>query len=148
MHDAQAAGRLYTAHATAFNGREGRVTTDDAALDLVLVRPKEMGGPGGQGTNPEQLFACGYSACFGATLQALSRARKLPLAQNEVVAHIGLVRRDEGRFVLSADLEVTLAGLSQEDAESLVQAAHETCPYSISIKATVDVGISLKVVEA
>jgi len=139
---------LYKAHATAYNGREGRVTTDDAALDLMLVRPKEMGGAGGPGTNPEQLFAAGYSACFGATLQALARPRKLTLARNEVVAHIGLVRRDEGGFVLSADLEVTLAGISQEDAESLVQAAHETCPYSNSIKDTVEVGISLKVVEA
>lgn len=138
---------LYMAHATAYNGREGRVATDDTAIDLMLVRPKEMGGPGVGGTNPEQLFACGYAACFGATLQAVARGRKLTLARNEVSAHIGLVKRSEGGFVLSAKLDVILSGISQADAESLVEAAHETCPYSNSIKATVPVEIGLTVVD-
>lgn len=134
---------LYLAHATAYNGREGRVATDDGAVDLMLVRPKEMGGPGGAGTNPEQLFACGYAACFGATLQAIARARKLTLGRNEVSAHIGLVKRPEGGFVLSAKLDVTLSGISDVDGASLVDAAHNTCPYSNSIKATVQVEIGL-----
>lgn len=136
---------LYTAHATAYGGREGRVATDDGALDLVLTRPRQLGGAEGTGTNPEQLFACGYSACFGATLQALARARKIVLARNEVAAHIGLVRRAEGGFILSASLDVTLAGLAREDAEALVEAAHETCPYSNTIKTVIPVAISLTV---
>lgn len=138
---------LYMARATAYNGREGRVATDDGALDLALVRPREMGGPGGAGTNPEQLFACGYAACFGATLQALARGRKLTLSRNDVSADIGLVKRPEGGFVLSAKLDVVLSGISRADAASLVEAAHETCPYSNSIKATVPVEIGLTVAD-
>lgn len=138
---------LYMAHATAYNGREGRVATNDGALDLNLVRPKEMGGPGGDGTNPEQLFACGYAACFGATLNVLARGRKLTLTRNEVTADIGLVKRPEGGFVLSAKLEIVLSGVSQEEAESLVADAHDTCPYSNSVKATVPVEIGFTVVD-
>jgi osmotically inducible protein OsmC len=132
---------LYTAHATASSGREGRAVTDDGALDVQLVRPREMGGPGVDGTNPEQLFAAGYAACFGATLQALSRPRKLTLTRNEVSAHIGLVKRAEGGFVLSAELDIVLSGLSPEEAANLVSEAHNVCPYSNSIKQTVGVVI-------
>lgn len=136
---------LYRTSATAFSGREGRVVTDDGALDVNLVRPREMGGPGTGGTNPEQLFAAGYSACFGATLQALSRARKLVLTRNEVTAHIGLVKRDTGGFVLSAELDIVLSGVSADEAASLVAEAHNVCPYSNSIKQTVDVAIRHRV---
>lgn len=137
---------LYTTQATAFNGRDGRVTTEDGAVDLALVRPPELGGKGEAGTNPEQLFACGYAACFGATLQALSRPRKLSPSRNEVKAEIGLVKRTEGGFILSAKLQVLLAGISRNEAEELVEEAHRTCPYSNSIRQTIDVEIETIVV--
>ncbi|OWT63939.1 organic hydroperoxide resistance protein [Candidimonas nitroreducens] len=132
---------LYTTRATAFNGREGRVATEDGALALQLSRPREMGGSGIPGTNPEQLFAAGYAGCFGATLQALARARKITLERNEVTAEVGLVKRDEGGFVLSATLDIILSAISHEDAAALVEEAHRVCPYSNSIKATIDVQI-------
>lgn len=132
---------LYTARATAFSGREGRVVTYDKALDVFLVRPKEMGGPGQAGTNPEQLFAAGYAACFGATLQVLARGKKLTLTRNEVIAHIGLNKRTEGGYILSAELDIVLGGVTPGEAAALVDEAHNVCPYSNSIKQTLDVAI-------
>lgn len=132
---------LYTAVAKATGGRSGRATTPDGALDLALVRPKELGGTGQGGTNPEQLFACGYAACFGATLDALARQRKLSLTRNDVAAHIGLAKREAGGFILTARLEVTLEGVDRDTAEELAATAHEVCPYSNSIKASVPVEV-------
>lgn len=139
---------IYTATATATGGRGGSAKTDDGALEVDLVRPKELGGPGtGTGTNPEQLFACGYGACFASTLEAIAKKRKLTLTRNEVTAHIGLCARDEGGFVLSAKLDVLLGGVDRATADDLVTSAHTICPYSNAISATVPVAFSIAVAE-
>lgn len=135
---------LYTAVGTATGGRGGRARSSDGEVDLALVRPKELGGTGVGGTNPEQLFACGYAACFGSTLEAVARQRKIQLAGNEVTASIGLRKRDEGGFILTAHLDVWLEGIDPEIADELVQAAHEICPYSNSIRASVAVETSIR----
>lgn len=135
---------IYTATATATGGRSGHARTDDGALDVMLVRPKEMGGPGKGGTNPEQLFACGYGACFASTIDFLARQQKLALSRNEVTARIGLAQRPQGGFGLTAVLEIHLEGVDAETATRLVAEAHTICPYSNSIAGNVDVEFRLK----
>lgn len=138
---------IYTATATASGGRNGTACTDDGALQVKLVRPRELGGDGAAGTNPEQLFACGYGACFASTLDVVARTRKLTLTRNEVTAHIGLCQREEGGYVLSAKLDILLGGVDGAVAEDLVREAHVICPYSNSISATVPVELAIGISE-
>lgn len=123
---------LYTTSATATGGRTGRASIDDGTLSLPLVTPRELGGPGGEGTNPEQLFACGYAACFLSTLRFVAGRRKLTLADNiEVQAVVGIgSRADGGGFGLQVGLTVTIPGMNQKTATELVDEAHIVCPYS------------------
>src|SRR5205814_1208008 len=119
---------LYTAHATASAGRNGKVKTDDGAIDLTVVPPKELGGPGG-GTNPEQLFAAGYSACFGSALGVVARRMKLNPGAITVTAHVkfGAVGPAYG---LAVELVADIQGVAPDQAQALLEAAHQVCPYS------------------
>jgi len=134
---------IYKTRATSVGGRAGKAETDDGQLKVSLVRPKELGGAGVGGTNPEQLFACGYSACFASTLEHIARAKKVTLESVSVDAEIGLGPRDEGGFGLSAALTVKLPGVNSQTAMELVEAAHQTCPYSNAIRGNVDVSLAI-----
>ena len=130
---------LYTAHATAFGGREGRVATDDGLLEVNVVPPKGLGGKGGA-TNPEQLFAAGYSACFGSALAHVARAQKIATGPVEITAHVSIGPVGAG-FGLAVELEAKLPELPREQAEALVAAAHQVCPYSNATRGNIPVTI-------
>jgi osmotically inducible protein OsmC len=130
---------LYRATATATGGRDGRATTADGHLDLPLSTPRELGGAGGAGTNPEQLFACGYSACFLSAMKFLAARDKLVLpADASVRATVGIGPIPAG-FGIEVDLEVSLPGMARDAAEALVHRAHGVCPYSNATRNNIDV---------
>ena len=135
---------LYTAVATATGGRTGHAESSDGALAVNLAVPTEMGGSGAAGTNPEQLFAAGYAACFGSALDYLANQRKIETGAVSVKAEIGIGPNDTGSFSLSAALTVVVPALSQADAEALVHDAHQVCPYSNAVKSSLDVSLSVK----
>ena len=130
---------LYTAEATATGGREGRVRSADGALAAELAIPKELGGPGGQATNPEQLLAAGFAACFDNAIRLVARRRKLPVGQSSVTARVGIGPNDSGGFQLSIELHVRLPELDEEVAEQLAADAHRVCPFSNAVRGNVDV---------
>ncbi len=135
---------IYKTSATASGGRDGTVKSDDGSVDLSLVVPKEMGGPGGTGANPEKLFASGYSACFVGAMKAMSPKVGVSVPDDTTVtAHVGFGPRSEGGFGITADLEVSMPGVPREDAQKLVEAAHEVCPYSNATRGNLDVGLSV-----
>jgi lipoyl-dependent peroxiredoxin len=137
---------LYSTKVTATGGRHGSIRSDDGFLELQLALPRTLGGKGGA-TNPEQLFAGGYAACFENALLRASReaGRQLADSDVEVIAEIGLSRNEADVFVLSAALAVTIAGIDQSKAETLVHRAHEICPYSNAIRGNVDVAITVSI---
>ena len=133
----------YRTTATATGGRDGSARTDDGSLDVKLVVPKEMGGPGG-GNNPEQLFAAGYSACFLGAMKAVSAKEGVQVpADATVTAEVGIGPRSEGGFGITADLKISLPGVPEADARRLVDAAHQVCPYSNATRGNVDVGLTV-----
>ncbi len=131
----------YTTSATASGGgRDGRTELEDGSMALQLVVPKEMGGPGGDGANPEKLFALGYSACFLGAMRVASKETGIAVPEGSTVtATIGIGPRSEGGFGITAALDAYLPGLDEADAKKLVEATHNICPYSNAIKASVDV---------
>ena len=133
--------RLYTAVATATSGRDGRATTDDGVLDVVLAPPRAMGGSGG-GTNPEQLFAAGYAACFGSAATLVARKQKLDAGPIAVTAQVSLGPVGAA-FGLAVVLEVSVPGLPRDQAEALVKKAHEVCPYSNATRGNIEVEVRL-----
>lgn len=134
----------YTTKATATGGRDGSARSEDGVLDVKLSTPKELGGAGGDGTNPEQLFAAGYSACFIGALKAVGAGMKIKVpADVTVTATVGIGPRSEGGFGITADLQVSLPGMDREEAQELVDAAHQVCPYSNATRGNVDVGLTL-----
>lgn len=134
----------YRTKATATGGRDGRSKTEDGTLDVKLATPKELGGAGGEGNNPEQLFAAGYSACFLGAMKAVAGSQKLRVPpETTVTATVGIGPRSEGGFGITADLEISLPGLERADAERLVNAAHQVCPYSNATRNNVDVGLTV-----
>lgn len=134
----------YRTSATANGGRDGFARTDDGSLEVKLSTPKELGGAGGNGNNPEQLFAAGYAACFIGALKASAPSLKLRVPDDtSVTATVGIGPRSEGGFGLDIDLAVSLPGLEREDAQRLVDAAHEVCPYSNATRNNVDVRLSV-----
>jgi Ohr subfamily peroxiredoxin len=135
---------IYEAHATASGGRSGHVATDDGALNLQLSLPRAMGGSGGAGTNPEQLFACGYAACFENALIHIARQQKIKLEGTRVDASVGIGPNEQGGFALAVRLAVTVPGLPREQAQALVDQAHAVCPYSNAIRGNVDVRLELR----
>lgn len=133
---------LYTAIATATGGRQGRIRSSDGVLDQPLALPKELGGPGGAATNPEQLFAAGYAACFENALLRVARERKAPIRESSVTAHVGIGRGEDGFFRLVADLEVSVPGRDRAEVEEMVQIAHEeVCPYSRATRGNMEVNV-------
>jgi len=133
---------LYTAEALSTGqGREGRAQTSDGRLDLVLTAPKELGGSG-TGTNPEQLFAAGYSACFHSALNTVARARKIKVEDSSVGGRVNLHRDGEG-YKLSVELEVIIPGMEHEAAQELADAAHAVCPYSNATRGNIDVTVTV-----
>lgn len=130
----------YTAEASATGGRDGRARTSDGSLDVKLSTPKELGGGGGEGNNPEQLFAAGYSACFiGAMKAAAAQGGPKVPPDTQVTARVGIGPRSEGGFGLKVDLQVSLPGLDKAEAEKLVEKAHTICPYSNATRGNVEV---------
>ncbi len=137
---------VYTAVATATGeGRNGQTRTDDGLVDLDLAVPKEMGGPGG-GTNPEQLFAAGYAACFHGALKLVAGQQKVRFTDSAVTAEVGIGPNGTGGFGLEVTLHVELGGIDQVEGEKLVEAAHQVCPYSNATRGNIPV--SLEVVTA
>jgi len=130
---------LYTATASATGGRNGKVHSSDGVLDLEVKTPKELGGPGGEFTNPEQLFAAGYSACFDSALSLVARMAKITTGTTQVTAHVSIGKNESGGFGLAVALEVNVPGVDQATAEELVAKAHQVCPYSNSIRGNVEV---------
>ena len=134
---------LYTATASADAGRDGRARSDDGALDVALAAPREMGGDGAAGTNPEQLFAAGYAACFGSAVQAVARRRRLDPGAVRVTARVGIGPLAGGAFGLEVALRVALPDVDRETAESLLRDAHAVCPYSNATRGNVPVTLAL-----
>jgi osmotically inducible protein OsmC len=133
---------MYTAVATAENGRDGRVASDDGKLDVVVNPPKEMGGSGA-GTNPEQLFAAGYSACFQSALALVARQAKADITGSRVTAKVGLGKSSAGGFGLTVELAVSLPGVDAATAQTLADKAHEVCPYSNATRGNIVVDITV-----
>jgi lipoyl-dependent peroxiredoxin len=134
---------LYTAHATAIGGRNGSVKSDDATIDLPVTMPKGLGGAGEPGTNPEQLFAAGYAACFGSALALVARMQKVTTGPVHITAHVSIGKAGEG-FGLAVELEGHMPDLAHEQAEALMQAAHQVCPYSNATRGNIEVTLSVK----
>ncbi|HET6553988.1 MAG TPA: organic hydroperoxide resistance protein [Dyella sp.] len=135
---------LYTATATVTGGREGHAKSDDGVLDLQLVVPKGLGGPGGAGSNPEQLFAAGYAACFEGAVRFVARQKGVTLKDASVTAHVGIGPREPTGFGIAVKLDVSLPGIDRAVAQELVDIAHsDICPYSHATRGNVDVQITL-----
>ena len=134
--------RLYTATATATGGRDGKVVSDDGALDLTVVPPKALGGTGAAGTNPEQLFAAGYSACFGSALAHVARAQKITTGPVAITAKVTLGPVGQA-FGLAVDLTANIPELPREQAQALIEAAHQVCPYSNATRGNIEVTLTL-----
>ena len=134
---------LYTAHATSTGGREGSSRSSDGVLDVRLSTPKDMGGAGGPGTNPEQLFAAGYSACFIGAMKAVAAKQKVQLpADTSIAADVGIGPIPTG-FSIQVRLNISLPGMDRQAAEQLVQAAHQVCPYSNATRGNIDVALNI-----
>lgn len=129
---------IYTAQATAHGGRSGRIESSDDRLKMHLSVPSEMGGDGGVGTNPEQLFAAGYAACFQGALGVVGRRSKVDTEGSEVTAQVGLQKAGLS-FALDVELQVRIPGVDRETAQKLVEQAHQVCPYSMATRGNVDV---------
>lgn len=129
---------IYTAHATSTGGRGGRVKTDDGKIDFALSSP----GAGGEGTNPEQLFASGYSACFGGAMQFLAKQKGLDLGEVTVNCDVNLHKSDDG-FFLSAVMDVQLPNMADAEARQLIEETHAFCPYSRATRGNIDVTLKV-----
>lgn len=132
---------FYKTRATATGGRSGRTALDDGSLAFDLAVP----GSGKQGANPEQLFALGYAACFDNAMQGVAREMKLPAFESSTAAQVGIGQRPEGGYALDIDLDVTISGLDEATAQTLVNATHQVCPYSNATRGNVDVRVHVKV---
>ena len=137
---------LYTATATATGGRAGTAKSSDGVLDLALTTPKELGGNGATGTNPEQLFAAGYSACFIGAMKAVAGKQKISLPAEVSITSdvaIGPHANKPGAFGIQVDMKITVPGMDRAQLEELVKTAHEVCPYSNATRGNVDVTLTV-----
>ena len=135
---------LYKAHATATGGRDGHAVSSDKVLDVKLTFPRELGGSGAVGTNPEQLFAAGYSACFLGALKFVAGKEKVAIPDTTTIeGTVGIGQIPTG-FGIEVELKVTIPGLPREQAEALVQKAHIVCPYSNATRNNIDVKLSVE----
>ncbi len=134
----------YSTIASAIGGRDGQAKSEDGSFSVKLSTPKELGGAGGDGANPEQLFAAGYSACFIGALKVAGQQLKMKVPNDaKVTATVGIGPRSEGGFGITTDLRVELPGIDRADAEKLVETAHQICPYSNATRGNVDVGLTV-----
>ncbi|MEU6528422.1 organic hydroperoxide resistance protein [Streptomyces sp. NPDC046928] len=134
---------LYTAVATATHGRDGRAVSNDGRIDVKLAPPVELGG-NGEGTNPEQLFAAGYAACFGSALGVVGRQAKVDVSEAAVTAEVGIGKQGEG-FALKVTLRVELPDtLDEPTGRKLVEQAHQVCPYSNATRGNIDVDLVIE----
>ncbi|MHC8947149.1 organic hydroperoxide resistance protein [Advenella incenata] len=134
---------LYVAHATATGGRDGRAVSSDNVLDVKLATPKELGGAGGTGTNPEQLFAAGYSACFLGALKLVASREKVKLPDDtRIDGSVGIGPIAQG-FGIEVELKISVPGVERSVAEDLVNKAHVVCPYSNATRGNVDVTLTV-----
>lgn len=134
---------LYQTSVTATGGRDGTVRSDDGRLSHALSVPKELGGPGGEGTNPEQLFAAGYAACFTGAVKLVARQGRIKLPDDmTVTAHVGIGPVDPG-YALTVELVVAIPGIDRAQAEEIVAGAHERCPYSHATRGNIDVKLTV-----
>jgi Ohr subfamily peroxiredoxin len=130
---------LYTAKSTATGGRDGRAVSSDQVLNVALATPRELGGAGGAGTNPEQLFAAGYSACFLSALKLVAGKQKVALpADSSITGSVGIGPAAVG-FALKVQLDISVPGLPREQVEEFVKQAHQVCPYSNATRGNIDV---------
>ena len=133
---------VYTASATATgDGRSGHTRSSDGVLDLDLAVPKEMGGPGGAFTNPEQLFAAGYAACFHSALKLVAAKQKITLTDTAITVDVGIGPNAQGGFGLQVAIEAELPGLDEATAKALLDTAHQVCPYSNATRGNVEVSL-------
>ena len=134
----------YRTKASATGGRDGRAATEDGAFQVSLSTPKELGGGGGQGNNPEQLFAAGYAACFLGAMKFVACQDKQKVPDDaKVTANVGIGPRSEGGFGLEITLDVSVPGLPRDQAQALVQKAHQVCPYSNATRNNIDVKLNV-----
>ena len=134
----------YSTAASATGGRDGEARSEDGSLSVGLSTPRELGGAGGDGTNPEQLFAAGYAACFIGALKVAGQQLRLTVpADTRVTATVGIGPRSEGGFGITAALRVELPGLDRAEAERLARTAHEICPYSNATRNNLDVDLTV-----
>ena len=134
----------YTTSATATGGRDGRAATKDGSFDVKLATPKELGGGGGQGNNPEQLFAAGYAACFLGAMKFVASQGGPKVPDNATVTStVGIGPRSEGGFGITVALDVSLPGVDKQQAQQLVEKAHQVCPYSNATRNNVDVKLNV-----
>jgi Ohr subfamily peroxiredoxin len=133
---------LYTAEASVKGGRqEGHARTSDGRLEVDITPPPELGGPEDGGTNPEQLFAAGYAACFQSAMSVVGRRMKIDTSDSTVVAHVDLGSIEGGAFGLAVQLHVEVPGVEPEEAKALVAKAHEVCPYSNATRGNLEVAL-------
>jgi len=134
---------MYTAEVTATGGRSGQVKSSDGIIDMPIQVPEGLGGKGGA-TNPEQLFAAGYAACFQSALQLVAGKQKIKLDENSTVtAHVGLDQFEDGRFGLAVQLDVKVDGVEKVKAQELVEEAHQVCPYSVGTRGNIEVTLNV-----
>lgn len=136
--------KLYSTRVTASGDRQGRVESSDGVLKLDLSMPEGLGGPGGSGTNPEQLFAAGYSACFESALRLVARQKRKDVDGASVSADVDIGKLDDGNFALAVELTGRIPTMPREEAEELMHAAHQVCPYSRATRGNVDVKLSVE----
>ena len=132
---------LYKTSARATGGRDGRAATLDGSLDVKLTTPKELGGAGGAGNNPEQLFAAGYASCFNGAIMAVAKGRNVE--GSEVTARVTFGKSEAGGFGLAVTLEVKLPNLPADEAMHLVEEAHQVCPYSVATRGNIEVTLKV-----
>ena len=135
---------IYTASATTTGGRNGHVESSDGVLDLDLTMPKEMGGQGGSATNPEQLFAAGYSACFEQALRIVAGQQNKDVSDASITANVDIGKTEDGGFGLGVELIGHLPNLPREEAEALMEGAHQMCPYSRATSGNIDVKLTVE----
>jgi Ohr subfamily peroxiredoxin len=135
---------LYTATVSATGGRDGKVHAAEPPLSLELRTPKSLGGPGGDATNPEQLFAAGYAACFESALGLVARMQKTPVDGVVITAAVTLGKADDGKYKLAVELRGKIPGRTPEEARALLEAAHQVCPYSNATRGNIDVTLTVE----
>ena len=138
---------MYTAVATATGGRNGHVKSDNGVLDLQVRMPKALGGRDDDNTNPEQLFAAGYAACFDSALNLILKQARIKTGETSVTAKVSLGQTENGGFGLAVEMAVNIPNISQEEAQDFVEKAHQVCPYSNATRGNIEVKLMVSVNE-